>query len=156
MLTFEKGMERSEIGYARQKIVYDEAGNPVDYIFLTVNPAFERLTGLKKKELLNRRITEVIPKIIEDDFDWIGTYGKIATKGGNCVFEQYSHPLDKWYRIEVFSCEKGYFTTLFTDITHERELVTASKEFLEDGQACNTYEQMAQRMKRITGQIMWC
>src|SRR6056297_506539 len=151
MLSFEKGMERSEIGYARQKMIYDETGKPVDYIFLAVNPSFERLTGLKKKELLNQRVTEVFPKITKDDFDWIGIYGKIASEAGNTVFEQYSYPLDRWYRVECFSCEKDYFTTLFTDITHERELVAASKEFLDDGQGADTDEQITQRMKRITG-----
>ena len=148
---FERAMKQSEMGYARHEVIYDEAKSPVDYIFLSVNPAFEKLTGLKEKELLNKRVTQVLPKITEDAFDWIGYYGKVATDGKRSVFEQYSAPLDKWYRVEVFSCESGYFTTLFTDITHERELVEASKAFLDDGQTSNTYEQITQRMKRITG-----
>lgn len=151
MLSIEKAMERSQMGYARHKVVYDESGKPVDYVFLSLNPAFERLTGTKKEDILNRRIREVMPKITQGDFDWIGYYGKIANIGQSKVFEQYSYPLDKWYRVEAFSCEQGYFTTLFTDITHERELAEASKDFLNDGQKANTYEQITQRMKRITG-----
>ena len=151
MHNFEKVMEQFEIGFARHKLIYDELGKTVDYCFLAVNTAFEKITGLKRQKLLNRRMTEVIPNIIQDDFDWIGFYGKIVAEKEKSIFEQYSAAMDKWYRVECFSSEEDCFTTLFTDITHERELVNASKEFLEDGQTCNTYEQMAQRMKRITG-----
>ncbi|MEA1884540.1 MAG: PAS domain S-box protein, partial [Thermotogota bacterium] len=151
MPSIEKAMEQSQMGYARHKAVYDESGKPVDYIFLSLNPAFEQLTGLKKENILNQKITQVMPKITQGEFDWIGYYGKIAETGQNKVFEQYSYSLDKWYRVEAFSCEKGYFTTLFTDITHERELAEASQDFLNDGKESNTYEQITQRMKRITG-----
>ncbi|MEA1884121.1 MAG: PAS domain-containing protein, partial [Thermotogota bacterium] len=151
MDSIEKMMEQSDIGCAKHQMIYDEAGKPVDYLFLSVNPAFERLTVLKREDILNRRVSEVMPKITQDDFDWIGYYGKVVTEGQKCVFEQYSAPLDKWYRVEVFSCEKDCFTTLFTDITHERELAEASKDFLNDGKESNTYEQITHRMKQITG-----
>ncbi|MBI9109555.1 MAG: PAS domain S-box protein, partial [Spirochaetales bacterium] len=151
MPSIEKAMEHSQMGYARHKVVYDESGKAVDYIFLSLNQAFERLTGLKKAKILNRRITDVMPSITQGDFDWIGYYGKIAETGQNKVFEQYSLPLDRWYRVEAFSCEPGYFTTIFQDITHEREMTEASKEFLNDGKTSNTYEQITQRMKQITG-----
>src|SRR6056297_1032503 len=144
-------MEQSELGFARHKVIYDKEGKPVDYSFLSVDPAFERLTGLKKKELLNRRITEVMPKITDGNFDWIDFYGQIASNGERHVFEQYSTPLDRWYRVEAFSYEKGYFTTVFTDITHERELVEASKAFLDEEEGTNAFEAITERMKRITG-----
>src|SRR6056297_1055427 len=140
MLSIEKAMESSEMGFARHKVICDEEGKPVDYVYLAVNPAFERLTGLKKEDLLNRRVTKVVPKITDDDFDWISFYGKIANGEERRVFERYSYALDKWYRIEVFSCEKDYFTTFFTDITHERMLVEASKKFLDDQKGSNQYE----------------
>ena len=153
MSNLEKVIEKSEMGYARHKVIYDEKGNPVDYCFLDVNASFERLTGLKKKDLLNHRVTEALPKTLEDDFDWIGFYGIIAKEGQTRVIEQYSYAVDKWFRIEAFSCEPGYFTTLFSDITHEKELTEASKGFLDDGEGRNTYEEITQRMKRITGAV---
>ncbi len=134
MDSIEKMMEQSEIGFAKNQMIYDESGKPVDYYFLAVNPSFERLMGLKREELLNRRVSEVIPKNIDDAFDWIGFYGKVVVEGKKRVFEQYSAPLDKWYRVEAFSSEKDSFTTLFTDISHGRELAEASKNFLNDRQ----------------------
>src|SRR6056297_1306836 len=124
MLSFEKVMEQSELGFARHKVIYDKEGKPVDYSFLSVNPAFERLTGLKKKELLNRRITEVMPKITDGNFDWIDFYGQIASNGERHVFEQYSTPLDRGYSVEAF---------------------------LDDREGTNSYGQITHRMRRITG-----
>src|SRR6056297_992380 len=151
MFNIEKVMEQSEIGFAKHQILYDEKGQPVDYRFQAVNPTFENITGLKREALLNRRITEVMPKITQGDFDWIGFFGNLVTAGKKEVFEHYASPLDKWYRVEVFSCEKDCFTTLYTDITNERELIQASKAFLDDEQKANTYEEITQRMKHITG-----
>lgn len=151
MLSFEKVMEQSGLGFARHKVIYDKEGKPLDYSFIAVNPVFERLTGLKKNDLLNRRITEIKPNITDEDFDWIDFYGQIASNGERHVFEQYSAPLDRWYRVEVFSYEQGFFTTVFVDITHERELVEASKSFLDDREGSNTYEEITHRMRRITG-----
>jgi len=36
-------------GFALHEIICDEKGEPCDYRFLDINPAFERLTGLKRK-----------------------------------------------------------------------------------------------------------
>jgi PAS domain-containing protein len=144
-------MEESEIGFARHKIIYDENGKASDYVFINLNTAFEKLTGLKKADILNRSVKKVIPTIIEDEFDWIDYYGKIVENEKKKVFEQYAPAMDKWYRVEAFSHQKGYFTTLFTDITHERELAEASKEFLNDEAEHNTYERITQRMKKICG-----
>ena len=74
MLSFEKIMEHSEIGYAHQKMIYNETGKAVDYIFLAVNPSFERLAGLKRETILNRRMSEIVPHIDELDFDWINDF----------------------------------------------------------------------------------
>ncbi len=41
-------------GFALHEIICDEEGRPCDYRFLEVNPAFERLTGLKAEEVLGR------------------------------------------------------------------------------------------------------
>ena len=45
------------------KMVYDEDDNPVDYIFLKVNYAFEILTDLSSEEVIDKRAREVFPDI---------------------------------------------------------------------------------------------
>lgn len=109
-------------GFAFHKIIVDEHGLPVDYVFLEVNEAFEKLTGLRKTEIIGRRVTEVIPGIRESDFDWIGTYGKVALSGVGIKFEQFSSELSRWYSVSAYSPEKGYFCAVFEDITERRKM----------------------------------
>jgi PAS domain S-box-containing protein len=107
-------------GFALHEVVLDEAGRPVDYIFLEANSAFENLTGLEHDSILGRPVTEVIPGIKDDPADWISTYGDIAINGGERRFEQFSEAIGKWFSILAFSPGKGRFATMFEDITERR------------------------------------
>lgn len=94
-------------GFAYHRIMLDEDGNPCDYMFLEINEAFERLTGLKAKNIIGRMVTEVLPGIEKDATDWIGKYGKVALTGKPMQFESYSEPLKRWYSISAFSPQRG-------------------------------------------------
>jgi diguanylate cyclase (GGDEF)-like protein/PAS domain S-box-containing protein/putative nucleotidyltransferase with HDIG domain len=110
-------------GYGFHKIIVDENNIPVDYIFLDVNPTFELYTGLKRKDIIGKSVIEVIPQIIEGTFDWIQFYGDIALNGGTKTFTQFSEPLNKTYKIKVFSPEENYFITFFSDYSEEQETI---------------------------------
>lgn len=114
-------IKTSSFGYAYHKTIFDDDKKPIDYYFLEINKAFEKLTGLKEAEVLNRKITDVFPKIKNSKFDWIAYYGNIALNGGDETIEQYEEGLQRWYKIQVYSEKKGYFSTLFIDITAQKE-----------------------------------
>jgi len=116
------------IGFAHHKIVLDEDGKPIDYIFLDANPAFEELTGLSIEKIINKRLGEVAPEILKDKFDWVRFYGNIALNGGKYTFVQYSDALKRWYKVYAFSTEKFYFTTFFLDISDEYQKLLDFKE----------------------------
>ncbi|NSW92554.1 MAG: PAS domain S-box protein [Firmicutes bacterium] len=116
-------LRQAPFGYAYHKLVLSAEGIPEDYIFLDVNPAFEEMTGLKKEKILGEKVTEVIPGIKEDSFDWIKFYGQIALNGGREEFTQYSGPLGRWYKVTAFSWEQGYFATYIQEITAEMEKI---------------------------------
>ncbi len=61
--------------------ITNDAGEPVDYLFLQANLAFEAMIGLKVEDIMGRRVTEVLPGIGSGDFDWIGTFGQVALTG---------------------------------------------------------------------------
>ena len=71
-LQAETGMRRSEQryallfehmleGFAYCRMLYDDEGRPDDFVYLTVNPALERLTGLTG--VVGKRITDVFPTV---------------------------------------------------------------------------------------------
>lgn len=112
-------IEKLPTGYAYHKIICDENGIPCDYVFIEANPAFEIFTGLKATEIVGKKISEVLPSIKKNEFNWIKVYGEIAINGSEKEFEQYSENLKRWYRVKVYSPEKYYFITVFVDITKE-------------------------------------
>ena len=103
--------------FAYHQVITDDDGIPVDYIFLEVNAAFEEMTGLKRKELIGKKVTEVLPGIEKSEFDWIGTYGKVALSGEPIRFESYSELLCRWYDISAYTDKLGFFATAFRDIS---------------------------------------
>jgi PAS domain S-box-containing protein len=115
-------------GFAYHQIVVNDAGIPVDYRFIDVNEAFERQTGLVRDQVVGRRVTEALPGIEEDEFDWIGTYGKVALEGGGVTLEQYSEPLDRWYSVIAYAPQHGFFATIFDDITERKNAEAAILE----------------------------
>jgi len=108
-------------GFAYHKILLDETGKPIDYIFLEVNDAFEKLTGLKREDLIGKRVTQSLPGIENDPADWIGIYGKVALTGETIKFENYSAQLDRWYSVSAYSPEREYFAAVFEDITDRKK-----------------------------------
>ena len=124
-------VEHSPVGYAFHKIVCDETGNPCDYEFIEVNPAFEKMTGLIGADIIGKRITRVLPEIVNDTFDWIGFYGNIALNGGEKEFEQFTAALNIWCRVTVYAPEKGFFATHFVDISKEKTQLEELNNFFE-------------------------
>jgi len=107
--------------FAYHKIITDENENPIDYEFIEVNDYFEKFTGLKRENIIGKRAKEVIKGIEEDEIDWVKFYGDIAQNRKSVFFEQYSRVFDKWYLINAYSFEKGYFCTIFVDITNIKQ-----------------------------------
>jgi PAS domain S-box-containing protein len=107
-------------GFAYHQIIVDEENVPIDYVFLEVNSAFEKKTGLVREEIIGRRVTEVLPHIRQDDFDWIGVFGKVALTGEAVHFDHYIPKLQKWFSVTAYSPEHGYFAAVLRDITQRK------------------------------------
>lgn len=114
--------ENMPAGFAYHEIVIDEQGRPIDYVFLEVNDAFQRLTGLLREDILGKRVTAVIPGIEKSAFDWIGAYARVALEGESIRFEQYSEALGRWYSVSSYSPARGYFVAVFVDITERKRV----------------------------------
>lgn len=122
---FENLFHTMREGFALHEIICDSEGEPIDYRFLEVNPAFETMTGLKAEEVLGRRVKQVLPNLEEE---WIQTYGEVALEGETVSFESYSQELNRHYSVDAFSPEEGQFATVFLDITERVKTEQALKE----------------------------
>ena len=46
---------------ALYRVIYDDNGNPTKVVFLDVNPAYERVMGVKRKQVVGHTFAEVWP-----------------------------------------------------------------------------------------------
>jgi len=108
--------ENMTSAFAIHKMVYDEMGNPSDYRYLEINPAFEKLTGLSSNVLLGKTLKEVMPNT---EAYWIEVFGKVAMTGEPIAYTNFSRELGKHYDTYVFSPEKDIFAVVFNDVTEK-------------------------------------
>src|SRR4030042_159545 len=127
-------LENLPDGLAYCKIVRDNTGKPVDYIFLEVNPSFEVLTGLPRENIIGKKVTEILPLVVKGlKLDLLSVFGQVAATAQSTNFQQYLDQQDRWYEITAYSDQLGYFAVVFHDITEnkkaEEELRQREKNF---------------------------
>ncbi|MFC2059936.1 PAS domain S-box protein [Chloroflexota bacterium] len=108
-------------GFAYCKIIVDENNKPVDFVYLEINDAFEKLTGLRREDVIGRRVTEAIPGTRESHPELFSIYGKVALTGEPTKFDIYFKPLEIWLTISVYSPQRDYFVAVFDDITERKQ-----------------------------------
>lgn len=104
-------------GFSINRIITDDAFNPVDWEFLAVNKAHEKHTGLKSKDIVGKRIMQIFPDV---ETYWLDFYGKVALTGNPGTFEAYNKHTEKYYRVNAFCPATGQFAAVFTDITDNK------------------------------------
>ncbi|MGZ6972020.1 MAG: PAS domain S-box protein, partial [Thermoanaerobaculia bacterium] len=107
-------------GFAHCRMLYDEDGRPEDFVYLDVNAAFGRLTGLEN--VVGRKVSEVLPGIRESSPEVFEIYGRVARTGIPERFVIDLKALKKWLSISVYSPARNHFVAVFHDITAEKEL----------------------------------
>ncbi len=108
-------------GWAYHEIILDDAGEPVDYVFLKANKIFEQFTGLKRADIIGRGVTEIIPGIENAEPNLIKKYGEVALTGESQQFELYFAPFDRWYSVFANCPKHGFFNAIFEEISSRKQ-----------------------------------
>jgi diguanylate cyclase (GGDEF)-like protein/PAS domain S-box-containing protein len=114
-------------GLALHEVILNEQDEVIDYRFLEVNESYEKLTGLKKEDLLGKTVLEVLPNT---ESYWIETYGHVAKTGEPLCFESFSKELNRYYEVIAYRTKPLQFAVIFSDITERRlaeELIKTSE-----------------------------
>jgi signal transduction histidine kinase len=104
-------------GFGINELIYDSEGHAVDWIFIEVNPAFEKHTGLK--DVQGKRALEVNP---ESENHWLEIYGRVAATGEPIRFIREVCGLNRWLEVYAFRpdhSKSNQIATLLKDVTAE-------------------------------------
>lgn len=110
--------ESVDQGFCVFDMVFDDAGRPIDYVFVEVNPAFAAQTGLV--DAVGRRMSNLAPA---HEQRWYDLYGGVALTGTPVRIEDYAQALGRWYEIYAYRVgapEQRRVAALFNDVSDRK------------------------------------
>ncbi|RLC62055.1 MAG: hypothetical protein DRI48_10005, partial [Chloroflexi bacterium] len=135
-------------GLAQHVVLYDEAGQAVDYRVTDVNPAYESITGIAREDAVSQVASELYGT---GQAPYLEIYADVAETGEPASFETYFPPMKKHLKVSAFSPGQGRFATVFTDITERKKTEQALRE---SEQALQRYIERLRTLHAIDGAIL--
>jgi PAS domain S-box-containing protein len=118
-------------GLVLHEMIFDSKGMPYDYIYLDLNPAYERLTGIKRSDSLGRTVKSVFPNTEQY---WIDFFGSVVKAQEPSRFESFAGEIGKYFRVFAFPTGGNNFAVFVEDISEQKQLfhqLVESKERAE-------------------------
>ena len=116
------------------RAVHDENEKTIGYRIIDVNPAYEKITGFKKADVIDKLVSEIMPDLKNLMPSFIEVISKEPLSRKPHSSEQYFKNANKWFKITLCSPLEGYVVSNFSDITErknaEENLMKASKKLL--------------------------
>ena len=137
-----------EEGFVLNQLIFDERGKPADYRFIDVNPAFERLVGVRRENVLGKTVGELMPGAPPYELE---RFAKVVMTGESQHFENYVQPINRHYHVHVYSPAQGRFAVLFNDITERVRSEEALRTALEERKVF--YRELQHRSKNSMAMI---
>jgi PAS domain S-box-containing protein len=105
-------------GFAYCQMLFEQ-DQPADFVYLAVNGAFEKLTGLK--DVVGKKVSEVIPGFRQSDPALLELYGRVARTGVPERVELYVNALKHWFDIMVYRPRPDHFAAVFDVVTARKQ-----------------------------------
>ncbi len=100
--------------FVLHEIIFDNDGNPIDYIYVEVNPVFELYTGYKASFVQGKKASELHPNM--EDY-WLPFFGGVVKTGKSKSIIRYAKELDKYFEAFAFKTTDNYCAAIFNDVT---------------------------------------
>jgi len=113
------------LGFALHQVIRDHSGKIVDYRYLDINPAFEKMTGIARNNWIGKTVRQVLPNT---EAAWISSFDSLDTSGEPKHLENHVVQLGRWYAIDSYKAGPDRFVVLVQDITERKETELALKQ----------------------------
>ena len=101
------------------ELILDSYGNPYDCKFLAVNQVAASDYGMKPDQLINKKFSDLPPKM---EPPYLNEIGKVATTGIPIKNKEIFNPINRKYlEIDIYSQKSGLFAVLTRDISERKK-----------------------------------
>ncbi|MDD4870889.1 MAG: PAS domain S-box protein [Kiritimatiellae bacterium] len=116
---FRSLFENMTEGMTLNEVIYDAKGKAVNYRIVDVNPAFEKHTGISPVTAKGKLATELYGT---ESAPYLPLWANVAETGKPHHTEIYFGSVKRHLDVACFSPRKGWFATVFTDITERVQI----------------------------------
>ena len=128
---FRSIFENMASGCCFDKVIYKD-GVAVDYRIMNVNPAYSRILGFSREEVIGKLASEIYKTDVIPFFD---IYARVAETGVPESFESYFAPAGIYLYVTSSRPSPGMFSNVFSDISDRKkseDTIFQSKKDWED------------------------
>ncbi|MCC7261579.1 MAG: GAF domain-containing protein [Candidatus Latescibacteria bacterium] len=105
-------------GFALNEMIFDEAGTPVDYLTLEVNPAFAQILGVDPKAVVGQPASAFLPPAELER--WVKLFGQVVREARATHYEQPSPANQKHFHGYAYALDQRRFAVLFEDASERK------------------------------------
>lgn len=106
-------------GFVYHEIIPNQRGKPIDYRFKMVNEAFERITGLKSADIIDKTLQELETASPKLNSPWLATYKHIDLQKNSGTSQQVFKIPGKKYRIQSISDKKNFLALILSEFNDD-------------------------------------
>jgi PAS domain S-box-containing protein len=115
-------------GFVLYDVIRDGQGKAIDVRYIDINPAFERIIGLSREDVIGKTLLEVFPEIGNDR---IREYGVIGTEGEPIMVQRDRYDTGQYFETTIYSPSRDHVAVIFQDITERKKAEVRQKSRLD-------------------------
>ena len=119
---YESIIKKSFYGYSFGKLLYNDKGFPIDYIFIEVNDVFEKILPIKIDNIAGKHLSSLFPEYNNYLQEWLQILHEAIQDTKTKDITHYSIAFKKWYHIILYSLDGQHIIAQFIDITKYKNL----------------------------------
>lgn len=117
-LNFRLLFENGPIAITYHQLIYNEAHEPIDLVFIDANKTYKEYLGF---DPIGQKASNMSKKTKTNTQRWIKISAKIARTGKAERFQEYIETSDRWYDCAVFQYKQDHFVAAFLEITKQKQ-----------------------------------
>lgn len=128
-------------GFVLFRVLRDETGHPRDFLYLEMNPAWERLAQISRNDATGKLASEVLPEAVP--WNIVLARNALGSRQASRM-ERYSRWVGKWLEYRAYSPGEDLMAVLLTDISERKR----AEEALRDAR-----DELEMRVQRRTAEL---